>query len=258
MTRPRRDREMTIWEHLEEFRRRVIYSLIALVLATGLSGVFYKQILLFLMRPVHGFANVPAGKPVFTELTEMVGLMVKVSLVSGLILALPFILYQVIMFAAPGLTRRERIYLFVFLPGTMLAFATGAFFGYFVLFPPALNWLLTFGSDVAIPFIRIGNYVNLLVTLLFGMGMIFETPVVMFLLARLGVTSPRAMAAFRRYLWVLAFLVGAIITPTMDPLNQSLVALPLIVLYEVGILLARLAWRQRARPSLTTEGAAVS
>ena len=123
----------------------------------------------------------------------------------------------------------------------------GAAFGYRVLFPPMVNFLLNFGSDVATPLISIRSYVNLMLTLLFWMGVIFEIPVVTFFLAKIGLVSPEALGRNRRYAVVAAFILGAVITPTFDPINQALVALPIIVLYEVSVWLAKLAVRGRRK-----------
>ncbi len=174
-------------------------------------------------------------------------MIMKVSLVTGLVLAFPIILYQIVLFVAPGLTPREKRYLYGFLPGVLLSFAAGAAFGYYVLIPPAINFLINFGGDIAEPTIRIGNYINLVVMLLFWMGVVFETPAVMFLLAKLRVVSPQGFSKWRRHWVVVAFVLGAIITPTFDPINQTLVAGPLIVLYEVGIWLSKLAVRGQGR-----------
>ena len=133
------------------------------------------------------------------------------------------------------------------MPGVILSFLGGVAFGYFVLIPPAVNFLLSWGSDLATPMIRIGNYVSIMVTLLFWLGLVFETPVVMFLLAKLGVVSWRTYARWRRYWVLVAFILGALITPTFDPVNQALVAAPLIVLYELGIWLSRFAARSSTR-----------
>ena len=244
---PAQEKELTIRGHLEELRRRLLRVAIAVVLTTVVAFVFHRPILELLKRPIANVEGVGGSGLVFTEVTEFLGIAMKVSLMAGLMLALPVIMYELVMFAAPGLTSRERKYLFVFLPGTIIAFLAGALFGYFVLLPPALRFLLTFGGDIATPMIRIGNYMNLIITLLFWMGVVFETPLVMFFLAKLRVVSARRMARFRRYAVVGAFILGAIITPTFDPVNQTLVALPIIVLYEVGILLARLAQRGRQR-----------
>jgi sec-independent protein translocase protein TatC len=197
------------------------------------------------MEPARGFEGVPNEKPVYTDLTEFIGVAFKVSLLAGLILALPYVLYQIVMFVAPGLKKNERRYLFILLPASLLAFLSGAAFGHQVLFPPAVRFLLSFGSDVATPFIRIGGYTSIMLTLLFWMGIVFETPVVTFFLAKIGVVTGNFLAKQRRYALVVSFVLGAIITPTFDPINQGLVAIPIMVMYELGIWLARLGERGR-------------
>lgn len=240
-----KEKQFTITEHMVELRRRLTWSAAAVLVCTGIAFAFHKQILSFLLLPAQGFAGIPNQKPIYIDLTEFVGIAMKVSLLGGLLLSLPFLLYQIVMFVAPGLTPGERRYLFALLPISLLVFAAGAVFGYRILFPPAVRFLISFGGDVATPAIRIGNYVNLMLTLLFWMGIIFETPLVMFFLSKVGVVSHSFLARNRRYAIVAAFILGAIITPTFDPVNQSLVALPIIVMYEAGIWLARLGGRRR-------------
>lgn len=237
------EKRLTLTEHLRELRSRLVKAVIALGIGTILSFLFTERIFRLLL--------VPAGdiKPVFIEVTEMLTTYFRVALLSGFILALPFILYQAVMFVAPGLHRRERRWLFTFLPAAGVSFLAGALFGYFVLLPPALKFLLSFGGDLATPQIRISNYVNLVLGLMFWLGVVFETPLVMYFLARLGIVSPQTLGRFRRVFIVLAFVLAALITPTPDPINQTLVALPLIALYEVGVLLARLAARARKASS---------
>ena len=249
--------ELSLRKHLEELRKRLLVSVVVTVITTAVAFVFYKQIIRLLLRPADLEAAADGGPGlVFIEVTEMVAVTMKVSLVSGLVLAFPIVLYQVIMFVAPGLTSREKRYLFAFMPAVVLAFAAGVSFGYFILIPPAISFLVGWGSDIATPMIRIGNYVNVMVMLLFWMGVVFETPIVMFLLAKLGIVSWRGFARWRKYWVVVAFILGALITPTFDPMNQSLVAVPLIVLYELGIWLARLAARpgRSMFPKATPEG----
>ena len=245
-----RDRELTLVQHLAELRRRLLISVAALVIGSAVAFAFFRQIIELLVRPARDLNSVGEGQLIFIEVTELLTTSVKVSLVGGFILAFPVILYQVIMFAAPGLTEKERRYLFAFLPGALMAFAAGVAFAYFILTPPALHFLLTFGADVATPMIRVSNIVNLMVRLLFWMGVAFETPLVMYLLAQLGIVSAGSFSRFRRYWVIIAFILAAIITPTFDPINQALVAVPLLVLYEMGIGLAWLAGRGRRR---TTE-----
>lgn len=232
------ERRLTILGHLEELRRRLIISVVALAVTTFVSFFFANHVFQILLRPAGGL------EPIFIEVTEMLGAYIRVSLTAGLVLASPVMLYEVVMFIAPGLTARERRYLYVLLPGMLVAFAAGAIFCYFVLLPPALNFLLTVGSGIATPQIRIGNYISVTTNLLLWVGLTFETPLVIWFLARLGIVSPALLRRYRRHAFVGAFVLGAIITPTFDPINQAMVAVPIIVLYEVGILLARTAYRR--------------
>jgi sec-independent protein translocase protein TatC len=240
--------------HLTELRRRLTYAAVSVLVTTAVAFVFHEQVLILLMEPAQQFVNIPGGKPIYTELTEFISVAAKTSLLVGLFVSLPFVLYQIVMFVAPGLKPKERRYLYVLMPASLLAFVVGAAFGYRVLFPPMVNFLLNFGSDVATPLISIRSYVNLMLTLLFWMGVIFEIPVVTFFLAKIGLVSPEALGRNRRYALIAAFILGAVITPTFDPINQALVALPIIVLYEVSVWLAKLAVRGRRKSAaLSTE-----
>lgn len=241
------DKRLTITEHLEELRQRLIKAMIAVAICTTGSFFFAKQVFFILLRPVPGI------QPVFTQVTEMLGTYMRVALLTGLIISMPFLVYQGIMFVAPGLTPKERRYLYLMLPGITLSFLAGVVFSYFVLLPAALNFLITFGQDIATPLIKIDNYVSVVTRLLFWVGVIFETPLVIFFLARIGMVSPRLLSQYRKYAYVVAFVLAAVITPTIDPVNQTLVAGPLIALYEVGILLSKIAYRRRQSPSVTTE-----
>lgn len=238
-----KDAELPIAYHLAELRKRVTWSAIAVLVCTAVAFVFHEQIIQLLMQPAHGFGNVPNQKPIYTDLTEFIGIAFKASLLTGLMLSFPFVLFQIVMFVSPGLNGREKQYLYCLVPVGLFAFLSGAAFGYFILFPPAVNFLLTFGSDLATPFIRIGNYVNLMITLLFWMGLVFETPAILFLLSRIGVVTPSFLSKNRRWAVVIAFILGALITPTFDPINQSIVAFPIIVLYELGLWLAKIGHR---------------
>ena len=240
---------LTLRDHLEELRRRLFIAALASVVGTVVTFIFHRQILLFLQRPAADLPGITGAPLIFTEATEMIGITMKVSFLGGIILALPVLTYQVVMFVSPGLTPKERKYLLFLLPGVSLAFVLGIAFGYFVLIPPAFRFLLTFNSDIAAPMIRIGNYINLIVNLLFWMGLVFEAPILMFTLAKLRVVSHKTFAKWRRLSFVLAFVLGALITPTFDPINQTLVALPIIVLYETGVWLAWLARRDTSTVS---------
>lgn len=227
-------KKLTIIEHLEELRTRLIISVLALLVATTFSFVFTGKLLEILLIPSGGI------KPVFLKPTEMFITYFKVALVGGAALAMPVIVYQVIQFIVPGLKPSEKRYLFFVVPGASFLFVLGITFGYVVLLPFALKYLLTFGGDIASAFISIGEYVSFVVTLLLWMGAAFELPMIIVFLAKLGVVSQKQLRGYWKYALVGAFVISAIITPTPDPFNQSLVAVPLYLLYEVGVLVARL------------------
>jgi sec-independent protein translocase protein TatC len=242
-----RDQPQSLRTHLQELRKRLTVALIAVAITTVLSFLFWERIVDFLLIPADELTEVE-GRLVFIEVTEMFGVMMKVSMMAGLVVASPVVFMQTIMFVAPALTAKEKFYLYSFVPAVLLSFFAGATFGYYVLIPPAIDFLVGFGNEIAQPTIRISNYINVVVMLLFWMGVVFETPVVMFLLSKLGVVKPSGYSKFRRPWVVIAFVLGAIITPTFDPVNQAMVAAPLIVLYEVGIWLSKLGVRGQKQP----------
>jgi sec-independent protein translocase protein TatC len=246
-------RELTLWEHLRELRRRLLISVIALVAGTALAFPFWEKILILLARPAQELNDGAGVQLIATQVTEALTTSFKISMVAGFVVASPVILYQAIRFVAPGLTAKERNYLLALLPGCLLAFVGGVAFGYFVLTPQALPFLINFGSSVIDDQTRVSSYVDFMIRLLFGMGLAFQTPVVMYLLAQLGIVNARTFSRFRRYWIIVAFILGAIITPTVDPYNQTLVAGTLWALYEGGILLAKLAGRKQSRSSRAIE-----
>ena len=232
-------------QHTLELRKRLGWTVVCFLICTFAAFAFHNQIFSLLMEPAEDFASAPNNKPIYTELTEYLSAAFKVSLFAGIILSTPIIIYQAVMFASPGLNKKEKIYLWILIPSSLTLFLTGAAFGYWILLPPMIKFLLTFGSDVASPFIKIGNYTNIMISLLFWMGLIFETPLIMFFLSKIGLVNYKMLRRYRRHTVVLAFVLGAIITPTIDPITQSLVAIPIILMYEAGIWLSWLATRKK-------------
>jgi sec-independent protein translocase protein TatC len=231
---------LTLREHLDELRKRLMFTVIFLVIAVIIAFLFRDLLLEFILAPGYGDSG---DRPIATEVLETVSVTFKVILMAAFIVSLPVILYQVIMFVSPGLTGQERVYLLIMLPAVLIAFAGGAAFAYYILFPPAFKFLSEFGIAYVDPEIRISSYVGVFVSLMFWMGVVFQIPIVLFTLARFGIVTPGFLARFRRYAVVLAFVAAAIITPTFDPVNQVLVAVPIIILYEIGIVLSRLGQR---------------
>jgi len=233
------DRKQSVLQHLQELRQRLIKSVIAIAVASVIAFVFYEWIFYILKLPAEGL------NLIFIEMTEMLGTIMKVCLIAGIILAMPYLVFQGIMFVSPALTSKEKKYVYVILPWIALMFMGGVAFGYFVLIPPATKFLISFGADIASPEIRVGNYISVVARLLLAIGVVFEMPVITTFLARLGVLKPKWLSDHRRVAIIFAFILAAIITPTFDPINQSLVAVPLIVLYEMSIWLARLVYKRQ-------------
>jgi len=233
------EKRLPILGHLAELRNRLTRSVIAVFVTTVIAFVFYNQIFDIMLRP--------AGDAEFIaiELTENIGTVMRVCLTAGIMAAVPYLTSEFILFVAPALTPREKRYVYFALPWIGLMFVGGVVFGYFILIPPAVNFLLGFGNEIATVQPRIGNYIALVTRLLLAIGLVFEMPVVTTFLARIGVINGRWLARKRKMAIVLAFVLGAIITPTFDPINQALVSAPLIVLYEMSIWLAYLFGKKR-------------
>jgi sec-independent protein translocase protein TatC len=233
------DENKGLFSHLAELRRRLIICLIALAAGIIIAFVFADQLFRVLILPA-GDINL-----IFVEVTEMLGAYMQVCLIGGIILAMPVLAYELIIFIAPALTPAEKKYVWMALPFILIMFAGGVLFGYFVLIPPAMQFLLGLGGGTASPQIRIGNYISLVSRLLPAIGLVFELPVITTFLARLGIISSRRLLAQWKWAVILAFVLGALITPTIDPVNQTLVALPLMILYLVSILLAKVVEKRR-------------
>ena len=229
----------SILDHLRELRQRLIKSVIAVAVASVIAFIFYEWIFYILKLPTEGL------NLIYIEMTEMLGTIMKVCLIAGIILAMPYLVYHGIMFVSPALTPKEKKYVYFTLPWIALMFMGGVVFGYFVLVPPATRFLVSFGSGIASPEIRVGNYISVVARLLLAIGIVFELPVITTFLARLGVLKPKWLSDHRRTAIIFAFILAAIITPTFDPINQSLVAVPLIILYEMSIWLARLVYKRQ-------------
>lgn len=226
---------MPIMAHLEELRRRLIKAALVLVITTAISFVFAGQIIEILKEPL-GDVPLTLLRP-----TDSISNFMKVSLISGATLAMPIIIYQFFRFIAPGLTKQEKRYLWLVTPGATISFLIGAAFAYFIMLRPAIRFLHGLLKDVAEPFWSLDSYLSLVTRLIFWVGMSFETPLIIFFLAKLGIVSPDTLARNRKYAIVVVAIIAAVVTPTPDPVNMGLVMLPLLVLYEIAIFLARLA-----------------
>ncbi len=236
---------MGVLGHLGELRKRLIRSVIAIVITSILSFIFYEYIFEILIAPAPPDITLQA-----VDMTEMVGVTMRVSLISGVILAMPYLVYELIMYVSPALTKREKKYVYIILPWIALMFAGGVVFGYYIIIPRMTDFLLSWGSNLVSIQPRIGSYINVITRMLLVVGLIFELPVITTFLARLGVLKPKWLADKRKTSIIIAFILAAIITPTIDPLSQCMVAIPLVVLYEMSIWLAKLVYKKK--PAIVT------
>jgi len=231
------EQAMSLFEHLAELRTRLLRALIALGLCTLASFFFARPLLRAFIAPMGD------NPPVALTPTEAVGTFMKVALIAGVTLAMPVIVYQAIRFIAPGLTRREKRYLYIIVPGATISFVVGAAFAYFVMLPAAVPFLQNFLGDIIRQQWAIGKYISFVTDLIFWVGLSFETPLIIFFLAKLRLVSARMLWRNLRYAVVFVTILAAVITPTTDPFNMALVMGPLIVLYLLGVVLAWLARR---------------
>lgn len=239
-----RDRPMSLIAHLTELRHRLRWALLVGLIGFGLAIAFYHPIFQALLIPAQGLLS-PDATPIVTSPTEFMGATIVVGIMSGLILALPILIYEIIMFVAPAISPKTQTMLLFVMPLTLVLFAAGVTMGYVMVLPTMFKFLLTYGDDVVTPMIRLSDYLNLVVVLLSGIGLAFETPLVMVLLAKLGVLSYKTFRRFERWMIVLAFVIGAIFDPSPNPFDQIVVAGTIITLYNIGILLAWLVQRHK-------------
>ncbi len=234
------DRPLTLLDHLNELRIRLFRSLAALAIGVLLAAVFTDELLEYLIQP-YGTELQVLGP------TESVVIYFRVALLAGAIFAMPYITLQLFLFVAPGLTRKEKRTIYLALPATTGLFLVGVAFAWFIMVPAALHFLQDFQSDVFRAEWTAERYIAFLTSVLFWIGVAFELPVVVFVLARLGLLGPRPLIRNWRLAVVLITIVAALITPTVDPFNMLLVIAPLLVLYLLSIGLAAIAYPRALR-----------
>jgi len=222
---------MSLMEHLEELRKRIVRSAIYLAVGFIIAWVFRDRFVTFIQAPLNHI-----GKSlVFTHPMDPLNLQLQVSLVCGAILASPFILFQVWLFIAPGLYQKERRFVVPFMTATVGLFLGGASFGYFYVLPGALKILIVqFGHNFT-SMVTIEDYTSFFLSIILGLGISFEMPILIFFLAMFGIVSPRFLWKNIRYAILAIFLVAAIITPSPDPWTMCIYAIPMLALYMIGI-----------------------
>ena len=234
------EKKTGILDHLRELRKRLLWSVVTVVVASFVCFFFDNYILDILKAPA-GDIDLQ-----FIELTEGFTSSMRISITAGIIISMPVIIYHFLMFVIPALTRQERKAVYIILPVVTIMFAGGVLFGYFYLVPPAIRFLLGWGEHLGVmENIRISDYINVATRLLLAIGILFELPVLTTFLARMGIITSQWLASRRRIMIIFSFVLAAIITPTFDAVNQSIVAGTMIVLYEISIWLAWLVQKRR-------------
>lgn len=226
--------EMTLMEHLKELRNRVIVCAVAVLIGTMACFFFWETIVSWLLQPARDEYDPNFGLAVFGP-TETIGILFKIGMYGGLIISSPVLVYELMAFIVPGLTPKERKLLLPGLAGVVAFLLGGMAFAYWIILPASLGFLLDFGGDNFNPIIGAKQYMDFALRIIFWVGVSFELPMVMALAAKLRLVRAKQLLSFWRYAVIIIFIIAAIVTPTPDPLTQSLVAGPLLVLYLLGI-----------------------
>ncbi len=250
--------KMSFWSHLEELRKRLVNMAIAIGIGFILCFSYSEEILGLLLLPMNATVNYGLTFPFitftpnktvqtlhFTTLTEPFMAHLKIGLVAGIILFVPFLLRQVWLFIAPGLLPRERRYAGQFVFFSTLFFAAGVAFCFLLLLPSAVPFLISYKTEHLTPIIKIGDYISFTLTFMLATGAVFELPLLMILLGRMGIIQTESLTKFRKYAFLIAFIIGGIVTPTPDPFNMTIMSIPIYLLYELGILDVRILGRPK-------------
>ena len=237
--------QMSFLDHLEELRKRIIHSLIAIGVALGVCWTFADALFRAVAGPINqaGVTTLVVFSP-----TEGFNLELKLALMAAVFLASPFVLAQVWLFIAPGLYKHERRYALPFIFFSSLLFVVGGLFGYFVAFPFALQFLLEWEKNMGVTaLINASQYFDLFIMVELGLAVIFDIPALIFVLARIGLVSGPFLLRNTRYAILLAFVVAAIITPTTDIPNMMMMAIPMVALYLLGVVVAYVFGKKRTK-----------
>jgi sec-independent protein translocase protein TatC len=241
------DEKQPFLAHLEELRKRLIVCAIAVGAGFVISYIFSKQLFSLLILPLTKVLP-PESRLIFTSLPEMFIAYIKVALIAGIILAVPVIFYELWMFLAPALYQREKRYVVPFVLFSTILFVAGSLFGYFVVFPYGFKFFISFATEdiQALPSVK--QYFSFAIRLLLAFGLVFEMPVAVLFLTKIGLITPESMRKYRKFAILGSFILAAILTPP-DVATQLMMALPLIILYELSIFISRGVYRKRQEDS---------
>ncbi|MCH7969584.1 MAG: twin-arginine translocase subunit TatC [Chloroflexi bacterium] len=240
------DVTMSVLGHLDELKRRLFRVAIVAGIFIAIAVVNFSRIFERFTADSRQLIEAAGGDIIQLTLTEAWVAAAKLAVMAGLTAALPYFLWEMSRFFLPGLKSNERKYVYFLIPGVLVSFAIGATFAYFILIPRLFEFMLRFQSNLAVPQITSASVVSMTVGIVFWLGTIFELPIVMFLLAKIGLLTSKWLKTKRRWMILVAFIFGAAVTPT-DPISQVIVAIPVILLFEIGMLLVKLAERGREK-----------
>ncbi|MFC1862996.1 twin-arginine translocase subunit TatC [Thermodesulfobacteriota bacterium] len=239
------DEKQPFLGHLEELRKRLIYSAIAVAIGFVICYAFSEEFFNLLVSPLK--EQLPDDdRLIFTNLPEMFLTYLKTAIIGGILLTSPVIFYQIWMFVAPGLYKNEKKYIIPFVISSTILFVGGALFGYFVVFPFGFKFFLGYANDYIQAMPSVKQYFSFAIKLLFAFGVVFELPVVIFFLSRMGLVTASFLRKKRKYAILITFAMAAILTPP-DIITQCMMAVPLIVLYEIGIIIAWISEKKKAK-----------
>jgi len=246
---------MALTAHLRELRKRLVISVVATIIGFGVCYNFSAELYALLAKPL--IPSLPPGQDymVFTGVVEPFFIYMKVGLTGGVILASPVILFEIWGFVAPGLYRSEKLWFILIVLVSLALFFSGAFFAYLVVFPFGFKYLLSYATDDLRPILSMGLYFSMAIRLLLAFGIIFQLPLAMLVLARVGVVSGRKLLRWWRYAIIGILAISAILTPTPDVFNQLLMAGPLVVLYGMGVVGALIFGKERRKEEGDDEAA---
>jgi sec-independent protein translocase protein TatC len=255
---PEQEVTMSFWSHLSELRKRLVISSIAIAIGFVICFNFSEDILGLLLLPMNStmtfhmsfpflqfVPNKAAQELYFTTLTEPIMSHLKIGFIAGAMLVIPIILLQVWKFISPGLLPRERKYAGQFVFFSTIFFILGVLFCFFLLLPFAVPFLVSYKTEHLKPIIKIGDYIDFTLKFMLASGAVFELPLVMIVLGRIGIIKTESLTKFRKYAFLISFIIGGLVTPTPDVFNMTLMSLPIYVLYELGILGVRIFGRKR-------------
>lgn len=242
---------MTFLEHLGDLRKRLFHSFLAIIFTIFPAWFFHEQIFEILARPINQY--LPEGETMaVTRLPEAFMVYIKVSFLAALFVASPYIFFQFWKFIAPGLYQREKKYVIPFVFFTSIFFISGAAFAYFIVFPFACRFFLNMSADFELV-IKIDEYFSLALKVILGIAIVFELPTLVFFLSRMGLITAKWMAKKFKYAFLAIFIIAAIITPTPDPITQSIVAVPMLALYGISIGIAFLSEKRKKEKAKESE-----